>query len=103
MGWVGTPLTVGKTSTGTKEEALFNILKGRSFSFRCALRTQEEDSPCGRIHFQNIEEHLFFGTCARFPYSQWSAHPTFQLIYDLAMGVVVVLCSEVSARVFLIV
>ena len=50
--------------------------------------------------FQNIEERLFFGTCARFPYSQWSAHPTFQLIYDLAMGVVVVLWSEVSARVF---
>ena len=49
--------------------------------------------------FQNIEERLFFGTCARFPYSQWSAHPTFQLIYDLAMGVVVVLCTEVMVRV----
>ena len=44
--------------------------------------------------FQNIEQHLFFSTYAPFLYSQWSAHPTFQLIYDLAMGVVVVLRSE---------
>ena len=47
---VGASLTVGKLCIGTKEEALFNILKGRSFNFCCALRTQEEDSPCGRIH-----------------------------------------------------
>ena len=51
---VGTPLTVGKTCTGTKEEVLFNILKGRSFSFCCALRTQQEDSPGGRIHTRSF-------------------------------------------------
>ena len=26
--------------------------------------------------FQNIEQHLFFSTCAQFLYNQWSAHPT---------------------------
>ena len=49
--------------------------------------------------FQNIERRLFFSACAPFSYSQWSAHPTFQLICDLAMGVVVVLLSDVSVRV----
>ena len=51
---VGASLTVEKRCTGTKEEALFNILKGRSFSFCCALRAQEKNSPCGRIHTRSF-------------------------------------------------
>ena len=36
---VSTSLIVEKLCTGTKEDVLFNILKGRSFNFCCALRT----------------------------------------------------------------
>ena len=42
---VSTSLIVEKLCTGTQEDVLFNILKGRSFNFCCALRTLEEDSP----------------------------------------------------------
>lgn len=52
------------------------------------LSDASEKKPVKRKPMKDGPACSYMGTADKLcPYSQWSAHPTFQLIYDLAMGV----------------